>query len=434
MFSKDYKSQLFSLHLKLNEFWLIILQLTLVLSNVEAQSYGQDSTLPSTTTTSQPSLAVVLGILCCIMSSVTFILLTYVKFCRRRGSGEASPQTRLGLIGRSSRFSGIDKRVIESLPFFRFSALKGSKEGLECAVCLSKFEDIEVLRLLPKCKHAFHVDCIDCWLERHSSCPICRQKVSCEDLKIIANSNSLRFLWNDQSELGDDSSIELYVQREEDHHRSSRFSVGSSFRKIEKGDKEAKLLTPEEADKSNEDQKLFHKLNHKIIVSNIVFKHRWSSLRSSDLTFLKSEMLDHISSNRFLSMDSNHKQFPTTTGDIENEGTVKNTEEMEMKKLLDSKVSASDSNSIPVASSSHSSTSMIDCRGEKRSKSEITSLSRHGNSGSKGSLGNSSLPEGNVKEERIRRLWLPIARRTVQLFVSKEKWSQQPHNQDTSLV
>ncbi|CAO1942144.1 unnamed protein product [Urochloa humidicola] len=47
--------------------------------------------------------------------------------------------------------------------------------GLECAVCLSEFEDGDRLRLLlPKCSHAFHPDCIAHWLAGHVTCPVCR--------------------------------------------------------------------------------------------------------------------------------------------------------------------------------------------------------------------------------------------------------------------
>lgn len=48
---------------------------------------------------------------------------------------------------------------------------------LECVICLSVFEDGENGRMLPKCGHAFHVDCIDMWLTSHCSCPICRSPV-----------------------------------------------------------------------------------------------------------------------------------------------------------------------------------------------------------------------------------------------------------------
>ena len=87
-------------------------------------------------------------------------------------------------------FSGVDRTIIESIPFFHFSALKGSKEGLECAVCISKFEDSDVLRLLPKCRHAFHMNCIDQWLERQSTFPLCRYKFDSRDLNAFSHSNN----------------------------------------------------------------------------------------------------------------------------------------------------------------------------------------------------------------------------------------------------
>ncbi|XP_042037377.1 NEP1-interacting protein-like 1 isoform X2 [Salvia splendens] len=47
-----------------------------------------------------------------------------------------------------------------------------------CTVCLQKIKNGQVGRWLPKCKHIFHVECIDGWLMRHPSCPICRTHVS----------------------------------------------------------------------------------------------------------------------------------------------------------------------------------------------------------------------------------------------------------------
>lgn len=74
---------------------------------------------------------------------------------------------------------GLDAAVIKSLPTFMFG--KGG-EALECAVCLSEFEEKEKGRLLPKCKHCFHVECIDMWFHSHSTCPLCRSPVDAEDL------------------------------------------------------------------------------------------------------------------------------------------------------------------------------------------------------------------------------------------------------------
>lgn len=49
---------------------------------------------------------------------------------------------------------------------------KVEKGVLECAVCLSEFEDNEELHLLPRCSHVLHLDCIDAWLASHVICPI----------------------------------------------------------------------------------------------------------------------------------------------------------------------------------------------------------------------------------------------------------------------
>jgi E3 ubiquitin-protein ligase ATL6/9/15/31/42/55 len=53
-------------------------------------------------------------------------------------------------------------------------AHKAGKGALECAVCLTDFDDDDTLRLLPRCAHAFHTDCIDAWLASHVTCPVCR--------------------------------------------------------------------------------------------------------------------------------------------------------------------------------------------------------------------------------------------------------------------
>ncbi|KAH0465904.1 hypothetical protein IEQ34_006007 [Dendrobium chrysotoxum] len=54
--------------------------------------------------------------------------------------------------------------------------LAGDDGDQMCAVCLSEFADGENIRLLPECKHCFHVNCIDKWLQSHSSCPVCRAR------------------------------------------------------------------------------------------------------------------------------------------------------------------------------------------------------------------------------------------------------------------
>lgn len=44
-------------------------------------------------------------------------------------------------------------------------------------MCLSEFEHGETGRVLPKCNHSFHTECIDMWFHSHSTCPLCRAPV-----------------------------------------------------------------------------------------------------------------------------------------------------------------------------------------------------------------------------------------------------------------
>ncbi|WZY76713.1 hypothetical protein YC2023_023097 [Brassica napus] len=68
--------------------------------------------------------------------------------------------------------TGLTPFELSSLPivFFR-------QDGLECAICLSDLVKGDKARLLPKCNHSFHVECIDMWFQSHSTCPICRNAV-----------------------------------------------------------------------------------------------------------------------------------------------------------------------------------------------------------------------------------------------------------------
>ncbi|KAL2535525.1 RING-H2 finger protein ATL64 [Forsythia ovata] len=72
---------------------------------------------------------------------------------------------------------GLDICVLKSLPTFIYASKNHHETRLECAVCLSEFEDNETGRILNVCKHCFHVDCIDMWLQSHSDCPLCRSSV-----------------------------------------------------------------------------------------------------------------------------------------------------------------------------------------------------------------------------------------------------------------
>ncbi|WOL09305.1 RING-H2 finger protein ATL67 [Canna indica] len=70
------------------------------------------------------------------------------------------------------RASGLDQAAISSYPKFPFSAGKGG--DTVCSICLCEYREGEMLRMLPDCRHYFHLICIDVWLRLNSSCPVCR--------------------------------------------------------------------------------------------------------------------------------------------------------------------------------------------------------------------------------------------------------------------
>ncbi|KAF3333089.1 E3 ubiquitin-protein ligase ATL6-like protein [Carex littledalei] len=133
-----------------NSFGLMLVFLLVILSlAIEAQSSP-----PSTN--DNDSLYNLIGII------IDFICVFFFLWCISKC---CSPQR------------GLDAAVLETFPIMVYSEVKEHQIGkgsVECAVCLCEFQDDENIRLLPKCIHMFHPDCIDEWLLSHVTCPLCR--------------------------------------------------------------------------------------------------------------------------------------------------------------------------------------------------------------------------------------------------------------------
>ncbi|KAH0449176.1 hypothetical protein IEQ34_022976 [Dendrobium chrysotoxum] len=70
---------------------------------------------------------------------------------------------------------GLEPVVVAAIPTMKYCREAfHSKEDTQCAICLGEYQDKEVLRVMPTCHHKFHLICIDVWLQKHSTCPICR--------------------------------------------------------------------------------------------------------------------------------------------------------------------------------------------------------------------------------------------------------------------
>ncbi|CAA6658208.1 unnamed protein product [Spirodela intermedia] len=76
------------------------------------------------------------------------------------------------------QWQGISSEAMGMLPKFKLHSLSASQFGERpCAICLQEFVDGQGARRLPSCGHLYHMACVDRWLVRNSSCPICRQDV-----------------------------------------------------------------------------------------------------------------------------------------------------------------------------------------------------------------------------------------------------------------
>lgn len=71
---------------------------------------------------------------------------------------------------------GLDDLSLQAIRVIQFDP-KSFKEGLECAVCLSEVKEGEKIRILPKCDHGFHMECVDMWFQSHTTCPVCRNHI-----------------------------------------------------------------------------------------------------------------------------------------------------------------------------------------------------------------------------------------------------------------
>ncbi|GFY84469.1 hypothetical protein Acr_03g0012430 [Actinidia rufa] len=71
---------------------------------------------------------------------------------------------------------GLKRSVLHQIPVAVYGS-GANNPATDCAICLDEFADGEIVRVLPKCRHGFHVKCIDMWLTSHASCPTCRRSL-----------------------------------------------------------------------------------------------------------------------------------------------------------------------------------------------------------------------------------------------------------------
>ncbi|KAG6481182.1 hypothetical protein ZIOFF_057777 [Zingiber officinale] len=108
---------------------------------------------------------------------LSFLIVGAVISVAFGSSSEA--EERLARRMKKKKKRGLDPARVTSFLLVPFGAVDwGREEAGECAVCLVEFRCDDDLRVLPGCGHGYHATCIDPWLIRHATCPLCRNDLA----------------------------------------------------------------------------------------------------------------------------------------------------------------------------------------------------------------------------------------------------------------
>lgn len=109
------------------------------------------------------------------------------------------------------------KDSIEEMPVVEIET-EGEEE--ECVICLEQWENGGKAKQMP-CKHRFHGECIEKWLNIHGSCPVCRYKMPVEK-------NFEKSKINDENNSGNGRRREIWVSFSFANHSSITDSSSSN--------------------------------------------------------------------------------------------------------------------------------------------------------------------------------------------------------------
>ena len=92
-------------------------------------------------------------------------ILDLLNFLRQSGFSTSAPE------------QGVSEDARRAMTVRPYARAQGETENACCSVCLSQLENGEEAKYLP-CKHVYHPECIDRWLERSKLCPVCKRDVT----------------------------------------------------------------------------------------------------------------------------------------------------------------------------------------------------------------------------------------------------------------
>lgn len=108
-----------------------------------------------------------------VVLTILYLVIDSVLKCHRRSHRSSHHEHTSTTFDRSH--SSHIPTMIYGAPPSSPSCSSTNFESECCVICLGAFVFGESIRVLPRCKHVFHKDCIDQWMPvRSLDCPVCR--------------------------------------------------------------------------------------------------------------------------------------------------------------------------------------------------------------------------------------------------------------------
>ncbi|CAL4985806.1 unnamed protein product [Urochloa decumbens] len=137
---------------------------------------GEPQGLPAAADSSGLSPAQSSGILLLFLLVVALVVaFLFHSICKKAEEEHRQQATRRQAAAVPEVVVAVDMQQAEAeLPLdCKYKASEPWEEGT-CSVCLAELQDGEALKMLMPCMHYFHTACLDEWLRKSATCPICR--------------------------------------------------------------------------------------------------------------------------------------------------------------------------------------------------------------------------------------------------------------------
>ncbi|KAK6158872.1 hypothetical protein DH2020_006186 [Rehmannia glutinosa] len=113
----------------------------------------------------------------CILQIIRFIAGRY-EINSNIPTADVQPESATATTGPPrSTVEGMDESKINSCTELVVVSENRRNTGTEsntCSICLESYLPKDVVRSIAKCEHCFHAECIELWLRKNRTCPVCR--------------------------------------------------------------------------------------------------------------------------------------------------------------------------------------------------------------------------------------------------------------------